>query len=504
MISYQSVINEWNEAAEVNSNNNEPIQMIEGINVYPRSFSRHEGVKLLVVRSGADKQLLVWGEGGLYDDLAGVESDGYKLCPLSHENRLVINRYFPYTVPRAFGKQVATLGLGDRLGLASPGHIRTVRGKDIKPVLAQQSIRELNLTGRDYNQVLDAACYAALQEGYTEGFGADGDHLKEEKDIEMALALGFTMLTLDCSDKIDNDVESLSPAEVEERYNQLPQEVRTRYESTYLTNVFEAGAFPIRFERQQLMSYALVYGEAVQMTIDIYNRYIRPLDREMDFELSIDETKTPTEPAAHWFVAYELVQAQLDLYSVAPRFCGEFQKGIDYIGDLEQFEQELQVHSAIADHFGYKLSIHSGSDKFSVFPIISKHTKGRFHVKTAGTNWLEAMRTIAVVHPALYRRMHQFAVEHYPEALAYYHVTTDFDAIKPLDKVNDDELAEYMNEDNARQLIHITYGLLLQAKDGQGNSLFRDEFMDTLQQHEQEYDQALIRHIGRHLELLGK
>ncbi|WP_010277275.1 tagaturonate epimerase family protein [Paenibacillus senegalensis] len=503
MNSYQSVIVEWNNA-EGKSASSDEVQLIEGVQVYTRSFSRHEGTRLLMVRGSTGKQLLVWGDGSLYQELAGEESDHYKLCGLTHENRLVINRYFPYTVPRAFGKQVATIGLGDRLGLASPGHIRSVRGKNIRPILAQQSIRELNLTGRDYNQVLDAACYAALQEGYTEGFGADGDHLKEEKDIEMALALGFTMLTLDCSDKIDNDVEGLSATAVEERYLQLPQEVRSRYESTYLDTVFEAGAIQISFERQQLMSYALIYGEAIKMTIDIYNRYIRPLDREMDFELSIDETKTPTDPAAHWFVAYELEQAGLDLYSVAPRFCGEFQKGIDYIGDVEQFEKELEVHSAIADHFGYKLSIHSGSDKFSVFPIIANHTKGRFHVKTAGTNWLEAMRTIAEVHPSLYRRMHQYAMEHYPEALAYYHVTTDFDAITPLSEVSDGELAEYMNEDNARQLIHITYGLLLQAKDGEGNSLFRDELMDTLQKHEREYDQALIRHIGRHLELLGK
>ena len=69
-----------------------------------------------------------------------------------------------------------------------------------------------------------------------------------------------------------------------------------------------------------------------------------------------------------------------------------FRKGIDYIGDLGQFEEELRF-TQIASHFGYKLSIHSGSDKFSVFPIIGKYAEAAgYHVKTAGTNWLEALR----------------------------------------------------------------------------------------------------------------
>lgn len=189
---------------------------------------------------------------------------------------------------------------------------------------------------------------------------------------------------------------------------------------------------------------------------------------------------------------------------MAPRFCGEFQKGIDYIGDLAQFEQELAVHAAIADHFGYKLSIHSGSDKFSVFQLVAKYTSGRFHVKTAGTNWLEAVRTVAKVNPGLYRRMHQYALEHFQEAAAYYHVTTDVSAIKPLSEVSDENLHDYMNENNARQLIHITYGILLQAKDANGAPLFKTEFFNTLSDQEEQYEAALISHIGKHLNLLGK
>ena len=77
-------------------------------------------------------------------------------------------------------------------------------------MLAQQSIRELTLTERTYNNVLDAASWAVMQEGFHDGFGADGDHLKRPEDIKMALDLGYSMITLDCSEKIDGSIASMS------------------------------------------------------------------------------------------------------------------------------------------------------------------------------------------------------------------------------------------------------------------------------------------------------
>lgn len=477
---------------------------VNGVKVYPRSLEKAEGTTLLMAKHGYDKVLLAVGAGALYNELQGEEQDGGKVCPLSHANRLVLNKFFDYTVPRAFGTQIATFGLGDRLGLASPGHIQTIRGRNIRPILAQQSIRELALTGRDYKQVVDAASFAAFQEGYKDGFGADGDHLKVEADIKMSLELGFTMLTLDCSEKIDNTVEGTSAEAIEAKYNALPADVRSRYEAKYLGQTFQVGAHSITFGKTQLEKYVLIYGEAVNFMEYIYRSYIVNAGREVDFEISIDETATPTDPAAHFLVAKELYDKEISIYSMAPRFVGEFQKGIDYIGDIAQFEKELAVHAAIADHFGYKLSIHSGSDKFSVFPLVAKYTSGRFHAKTAGTNWLEAVRTVAKVNPGLYRRMHQYALEHFEEATAYYHVTTDISAIKPLSEVSDADLPEYMNENNARQLLHITYGILLQAKDAAGQPLFKTEFYQTLSDQEEAYDASLAAHIGKHLDLLGK
>ena len=403
--------------------------------VYEKSLLKHDDVKLIMIREGLNRSIIAVGSGSLYDDLEGNETDECKVCPTSHANRLVLNRYFPHTAPQAFGKQVATIGLGDRLGLASPGHIQTIQGRDVKPILAQQSIRELHLTGRDYKEVIDAASYAVIQEGYKGGFGADGDHLKLEEDIQMSLDLGFTMLTLDCSDHIRNEVEDMNDEELANAYNELPAEVRRHYEDRFLHQLFTVGEYNFKFDQASLKKNVLIYGDAVKYMLFIYDKYIKNANRAVDFEISIDETLTPTAPESHFFVARELYDRNVDIFSMAPRFCGEFQKGIDYIGDLAQFEKELALHAAIADHFGYKLSIHSGSDKFSVFPVIGKYTKGRFHVKTAGTNWLEAVRTVAQVKPDLYRRMHQYALDHFEEAKAYYHVSADLSKIKPLSEV---------------------------------------------------------------------
>jgi hypothetical protein len=201
-------------------------------------------------------------------------------------------------------------------------------------------------------------------------------------------------------------------------------------------------------------------------------------------------------------VARELIDAGVSFATLAPRFCGEFQKGIDYIGDLAQFEKEIKIHAVIARHFKYKLSIHSGSDKFSVFPSIGKETKGVFHVKTAGTNWLEAVRVVALTDPALYREIHKYAIAAFDEARKYYHVTTDLKKIPDIDKLKDSELPELFNLNDSRQLIHITYGLILNKKNDDGSYAFKDRLYRLWRKNEEAYSQALFKHIGRHLELL--
>ncbi len=477
--------------------------------IYADSLHEAEGTLLFMVRSGAQKNLVAVGDRGkIFRELVGEEKNQnglkIKVCALTVENSQVIRRYFDFTNPISLAQHQTTFGLGDRLGLASSGHLKLFKKHPaVRPVLAQQSIRELNLTGRDYGQVLADAVWAVFQEDYRLGFGADGDHLKALDDIKMALDYGYTMITLDCSEHIKN-FSSEQNAELEETYRSLAEEERVKLEKQFIGKTFNLKTgLRLTFTPEALKRNAAIYQQAINFAIMVFNQFIKPLQGKVDFEVSIDETATPTDPLSHFFVAEQLIEAGVKINSMAPRFCGEFQKGINYIGDLKQFEAEYVEHTKIAEHFGYKLSIHSGSDKFAVFPVIGRESKGHVHVKTAGTNWLEAIKVIIAAEPGLYREMHEFALRHLEEARKYYHISGDPQRVPALQDLSDQELPKLMEEDDSRQIIHITYGLILLAKDQNGKYLFRDRIYECLQRNEELYNQFLEKHIGKHLELLG-
>lgn len=476
--------------------------------VYPDSINSCCGSYFFLAKLDGVKKLVISGDSGIYAEFDGEECDPegekVKVCDLSVKNSLALRKAFPFTNPVSHKGWDITFGLGDRLGLASPGHLRLLKGKKVFPVLAQQSIRELNLTGRTYADVLSAAVWAVFQEGWKEGYGADGDHLKTPEEIRMAIDNGFTMITLDCSEHIDNRIMNMSRDEIDRLYEEQDSGMKRRLEAKYLDREFAfGGGLVIRFSGWEFKKTLLIYLKAIQYTIDVYHSLIRNCGRDIDFEMSIDETLTPTTPESHFFVASELIDAGVEITSLAPRFCGEFQKGIDYRGDIEQFSLEFDTHVKIAEKLGYKISIHSGSDKFSVFPVIGEKTGGKYHVKTAGSNWLEAVRVIAEKRPELYRRMHEFALLNLNEARKYYHISADVSGIPALDSLRDEQLARLMEMDDSRQLLHITYGQILLSKNPDGSFIFRDEIFSVLEEYENEYCDALKRHIGRHLEKLG-
>lgn len=441
--------------------------------------------------------LFVAGEkSGFTGTLERVGGEEVLVAPLTHENAKALRNAFPFTAPARVLGSPRTMGVGDRLGIATPGHIRVFSQFDALPVFAQQSIRELHLTGRTFEHVLDCATFAVFRDDFRLGFGADGDHLKKPEEVRYALDCGYTMITLDCSEHIRNDIETMQDEEVlalGSEYAALQQ----KYEGMEVT--IEGNA--LCFSGMELLRTLHIYGAAIDFASRLYEDYIKRSNA--DFEISIDETQTPTTPLQHYFVANELYARGVRPATVAPRFCGEFQKGIDYIGDLAKFREEFAVHAAIARHFGYKISVHSGSDKFSVFPIVGELAQGRFHVKTAGTNWLEAMRLVALKDPALYREVHVFALEKFQEARAYYHVTTDLAKIPALDALRDADLPKLFDLNEARQLIHITYGLILNAKHPDGNDRFKTRLYDLWRTHAEGYAELLHSHIGRHLKDLG-
>ena len=473
------------------------------VGVYKNSIQRRENNLFFMVKEDLNTFLVIIGEGQVPEQFEGTVAKlgqlAVRLGYINDHNAHVLRSLFPWTAPQALGPSGISLGLGDRLGLASPGHIEVVRNTSVRPILAQQSMRELELTKRNYGDVLNAATWAVFQEGYTKGFGADGDHLKKREDIQAALQLGFSMITLDCSEHIDDRVRLLTEEEVLGEYIKLPAGIRSTYEALYKgsEHCLNDQDRRIFIDAQHYYRMVLTYSRAMDFIEEIYQSVIIKAGRTIDFEISIDEVDTPTSPQDHFFVANELNRREIKASGVAPRFCGAFEKGIDYIGDLAQFEREFVVHAQIAQHFGYKLSIHSGSDKFSVFPIIGTYAKAGLHVKTAGTNWLEAVRVIANVDPKLYRKLHATSLSSLAAARKYYKVSIDVAKIPKIDNLDDQELPTLLNDNDARQLLHITYGFILQDPE------LRKAIYTTLIKNETMYKEFLHVHLGRHLETLG-
>ncbi len=473
--------------------------IIEGYKPYSKSVNMIDGKTVYMSKEETEDILIIVG-GDLGFEGNNFEKNGikYTKAPLTHNNACKLRELFSFTAPKPILSNDRTFGVGDRLGVACPGHLRILAKYDAVPILAQQSIRELNLTNRTYDDVLDVVTFAVYREGFKRGFGADGDHLKTAEELEYALKCGYTMITLDCSEHIRNDINNMSKEQVDKEYRK-----DEALESLYIGKSFNIGeGVTIGFDENEFKRTVLIYIKAIEFACSIYDKYIK--NNNADYEISIDETATPTTPLQHFFVANELRRRGVKFNTIAPRFCGEFQKGVDYIGDLEQFEKEFAVHATIARHFGYKISVHSGSDKFSVFPIIGKHTRGIFHVKTAGTNWLEAMKLVAIKDANLYREIHAYALEVFEQAKKYYHVTTQIDRIPDLDSLADSELPDLFKHNDSRQLIHITYGLILNAKNPDGSSRFRDRLYKLWNEFGDAYAQLLEQHIGKHLELLYK
>ena len=272
-----------------------------------------------------------------------------------------------------------SFGFGDRLGLATPGHIAAVKGTGLAPIFAQQSVRENSRTGRTPQDVMDDARRAVEAAGWDAPWGADADHLKTVDDLPAFVSAGYTFFTVDPGAHVDNaaDADPLSVLQEKAR-GQNWDELSALYLSTGGDKGYGS------FDSKSLLRALVKYGRAIGHTVAMYRR-LSQLKDAFDFEISVDETDAPTTPLEHYFIANELTRARVKFTSLAPRFIGRFEKGVDYIGDVAALDAELARHAAVIAHFGtYKLSLHSGSDKFSVYPLVVKHWGSRLHVKRRG------------------------------------------------------------------------------------------------------------------------
>jgi len=483
--------------------------------VYPSSIVATDGVIYFLGRRGLDKRLcLVWDEGASPEavgDFCGERSRvqigdlrlRLQAGHLDHQNAAALRKHLPFAAPRVLGVQAA-FGAGDRLGLATPAHVRAIRGTGLRPFFAQQSIREMTRTGRTPEEVMDTATFGVFQEGWRDGFGADADHLKTAEDIDATVAAGFTMFTIDPGDHVDNEAETAGLETLKSKFAALPwpkleiapEDLRRAHGEPVLM----PGDTVVNFDEATLLRAAAKYGRALAHTTAMYRHLAgRMGSQQFELEMSVDETATPTSVAEHVFVARELQRLGVKWVSLAPRFVGEFEKGVDYIGDLGEFERSFAGHVAVAKHFGpYKISIHSGSDKFSIYPIAARLAGDLVHLKTAGTSYLEALRAIARIDPALFRDILGFAIERYPTDRASYHVSADLARVASPDALKDSDLVSILDHFDTREALHVTFGSVLAAK-VDGVPRFRNRLMRALEENEEIHYGIVCAHIERHV-----
>ena len=486
--------------------------------IYPNSIQRLNGRFFFIGREGLDKYLYILSlDEGLtnFEKFQGdiPERDQFearaeiKRCPLNHHNAKVVQALFDFTRPILIGMQ-NSIGLGDRLGLANPAHIRAVAGTPIKPLLAQQSIRELDRTERKPEEVMDAAIWAVFQEGYKDGFGADADHLKTTDDIDIMMATGFTMFTIDPSDYVVNEADFLPVQELEIRVKQLPwpelsdtmDQCLHRYEGRVI-DIDEA--FVIQPTREDILRALTKYGRVIAHTLKMYRHLkTRYRDNRTEIELSVDETESVTQPFEHYLVVNELTRLGVKLVSLAPRFVGDFEKGIDYKGNLNVFKKEYQKHLVIARKLGgYKISLHSGSDKFSVYDVIgSLKEQGVVHIKTAGTSYLEALKTVAKNEPDLFREILDFSRDIYHTEKVTYHVSADINRVPRGIDCENDVLLQLLSLNDTRQVLHVAFGKVLTSKRENGNFLFKDRILNCLKVNEEDHYTFLTNHMKKHIQ----
>ncbi|OGO20310.1 MAG: hypothetical protein A2Z14_18480 [Chloroflexi bacterium RBG_16_48_8] len=472
----------------------ERLKQIPGMTLYPRSVRRVEGSTFFLAREVQKKFLGIMGN---QKDFEGQMRGEILMCPLTANNAAVIRNRIPQLHPQPLGLS-QSFGFGDRLGLATPGHILALqKSRAIAPIFAQQSMRENARTGRTPQEVLDDAMWGVFQEGWREPWGADADHLNHPDDIDHCVTAGYSFFTFDPGEFVDNTVEHDSLKTIQEKFRSLPWDIFKRspreMEEAYVGQTVNLGSgFSMTFDLQTLLRAGCKYGHAIGQVVRMY-RHLTRLTKNFELEISVDETETPTTIEEHYFIAAELKRLGVNWISLAPRYAGRFEKGVEYIGDLNKFEDDLKFHAAIARKIGpYKLSLHSGSDKFSIYPIFSNHTNGIAHLKTAGTSYLEALRVIAKLNPGLFRAIYSLAIERYPQDRSTYHVSADLSHAPKIDQFKVDELPRVLDDFHAREILHVTYGSAL--------AQLKDKILASLSENESDYLRVLQEHFVKHLQ----
>ena len=291
-----------------------------------------------------------------------------------------------------------SFGVGDRFAHQAKAQLRAcmqaaAQGVDVTPVW-NKSYREHSIVGSQPPSVLVAAEAAVRELDWTKPFHVDADHIR--LDIVDPFIETSDFYTLDVAESIGQPADAKDVQAFVERHPELVG----RLEIPGIEKPFET-------TRADIESIAGKYLKAVQDAGRLH-RHIASVKGEGQFitEVSMDETDSPQTPPELLVILAAIADEKIPAQTIAPKFTGRFNKGVDYVGDIAQFEKEFNEDLAVIAYAvsrynlpeNLKLSVHSGSDKFSIYGPIRKalqRTGAGIHVKTAGTNWLEEVIGLA-------------------------------------------------------------------------------------------------------------
>ncbi len=468
---------------------------------YAESQVAYGGSTYWLERSPAGEKRLrgVAADASAFDTFAGsvdvAEGQAHLVAATSADNAVALRSALPWLTPTRFGLHTSA-GFGDRLGLATPGHVRALNavGAPIMPVFAQQSIREMGRCGRTPRDVLDDATWGAFQAGWTKPLGGDADHLEELEDVDATAAAGFVFFTLDPKAQVDPEAEHADAATIRAKVEAIDwaglDSDLASFTRTYAGQRIDLEHESVELDEESVLRAMAKYGPSLNHAMAMYRR-LQEKGIDCEVEFAVDETDHPTKPAEHVVVVRELQRLGMEFVSFAPRFVGRFEKGVEYIGDAEALRRDFEVHAQLARALGpYKLSLHSGSDKYSIYPAAAEATGGMVHLKTAGTSWAEALRVIAHNDPDLMRQVLTLALDSFEANRKSYHLSCDPARI-PTDPT-DEEVARLMDVVDSRQVLHVGYGAIL--------SEFRAQLYRVWDEHEEELYGVVAEHFVKHLE----
>jgi tagaturonate epimerase len=377
-----------------------------------------------------------------------------------------------------------SFGVGDRFAHQAKAQLHAFQMLAEKGVLVapvwNKSNREHSFIGSEPQSVFDSAQAAVKSSGWTQAWHVDADHIRlDTVDRFMGCSDFFT---LDVADSIGKPAAHEALAAFIKKHPELVGEIR-----------IPSIPAPFVTTEADLVRIGGKYLLAVQDAGMIYRHIATAKGGEHKFiaEVSMDETDAPQTPPELLVILALLADEGVHVQTIAPKFTGRFNKGVDYVGDLAQFEREFNDDLAVIAHaiarYGLpanlKLSVHSGSDKFSLYPIIRRalqRTGAGLHIKTAGTTWLEEMIGLSEAGGdglILAKEIYAYALGHIDELCGPYASVIEIDRTKlpSAETVNGWTGAQLANamrhipghpefNPSLRQLIHVSFKLA--AKQG--------------------------------------